>query len=285
MKYTLTKRDVGILLGFLGIVIAGLTYYFIYMGYKDKTAELEAANSAMQQRVDVLQDLVNRQSELVAETEKNNREADEIMDRFPADFRYEDAILFGLELNEVSPFVEFPAISFTEGESVYAFQDITALANEQVRGYIPEGTVNAQAPAAEEGAAPAEEAAPVEPAQPASTPELMKKETSYTSSSDYAGLKNALAYVIQSTDRCGLNVTSVYDETTGMLNNVLNVKSYYVINTEKTYEAPEIPIVVRGTDDIFNAFSVDRGNRLNMGEGGRISEESSNNSAEVSEED
>ena len=30
MKYTLTKRDVGILLGFLGVVIAGLTYYFIY---------------------------------------------------------------------------------------------------------------------------------------------------------------------------------------------------------------------------------------------------------------
>ncbi len=265
MKYTLTKRDVGILLGFLGIVIAGLTYYFVYMGYHDKTGELEAANAAMQARVDVLQDLVNRQSELVADTQKNNKEAEELMDRFPADYRYEDAILFGIELNELSPFEEFPAIAFTDAESVYAFEDITAAASEQVRGYIPAGVAEA-APAEGEEEASAEEA-PAE-GSTASLPELIKKGTAYTCTTDYAGLKNALAYVVDSKDRCGLNVTTVYDNETGLLTNVLNIVPYYVINTDKVYETPEIPVVVKGTDDIFNALSTGRSDdRLNMGEG------------------
>ncbi len=283
MKYTLTKRDIGILLGFLGIVILGLTYYFVYMGYSGKTEELNASNEAMQARVDVLQDLVDRQSELVAETEKNNREAEAVMDQFPSDYRYEDAILFGLELNEVAPFSEFPAITFSEAESIYTFQDIEALANEQVRGYIPGGI---PAPASVEGEeAPAEQAAPTETAPAVSLPELFKKETSYTSVTDYAGLKNMLAYVVGYEDRSGMNITAVYDEEKGMLNNVLNLKSYYVINTDKPYEEPVIPTVVKGTDDLFNTFSVDRSNRPNMGEGGRISEESLPQVEGESEED
>ncbi len=268
MKYTLTKRDVGILLGFLGIVIAGLTYYFIYIGYKDKTTELVAANAAMQERVDVLQDLVNRQSELVADTQKNNKEAEELMDRFPADYRYEDALLFGIELNELSPFEEFPAIAFTDPESVYAFEDVTAAASEQVRGYIPAGVVEAAPVEGEDGEALDEEVPVAESAPTNALPELIKKGTSYTCTTDYAGLKNALAYVLDSTDRCGLNITTVYSNETGLLTNVLDVIPYYVINTDKVYEAPEIPVVVKGTDDIFNALSTGRSsNRLNMGEG------------------
>ena len=52
MKYSLTKRDIGILLGFFGLVILGLTYYFVYRGYTAKTAELVLANDAMQARVE-----------------------------------------------------------------------------------------------------------------------------------------------------------------------------------------------------------------------------------------
>lgn len=265
MKYTLTKRDVGLLLGFFGIAILGLTYYFIYMGYSDKTKELEAANTAMQARVDVLQDLVNRQAELVENTEKFNAEAEEIMDRFPADYRYEDAILYGIELIESSPMESMPSISFGDEQTIYTFADIDAAANEQVKGYIPEVAVGVPETPEE---APAD--VPVEPAQePANgTPELKSKTIVYNNKTDYNGFKNALASVVNKPDRCGLNVTAVYDANDGMLTDSLSVVTYYVANTDKVYKEPEMPVVIKGTDDIFNTNAIRSSatnGRLNMG--------------------
>ena len=270
MKYTLTKRDIGILFGFFGIVILGLVYYFVYIGYKDKTKELAAANEAMQARVDVLQDLVNRQDELVSSTQSNNSKAEEILAKFPAGFEYEDAILFGIDLTDVSPMESMPVIGFSEEEELYAFTDVEAAANEQVRGYIPEGVPGANA----EEAAPEEEAFEdgEVPAAAAVLPALKRKITSYTNTTDYSGLKNALAYVLDKDDRCGLNVNATYDATTGMLTDTIMVKSYYVVNTDKVYVEPEMPVVVKGTDDIFGTTSYSRpqSDRLNMGSSGIV---------------
>lgn len=263
MKYTLTKRDVGLLLGFFGIAILGLTYYFIYMGYSDKTKELEAANTAMQARVDVLQDLVNRQGELVENTEKYNTEAEEIMDRFPADYRYEDAILYGIELIESSPMESMPSISFESEQTVFTFADIDAAASEQVKGYIPEGTAVVEE---------SDEAQPEVSEEPASTstavPELRSKTIVYNNKTDYSGFKNALASVVNKADRCGLKVTAVYDASEGLITDSLSVFTYYVVNTDKVYKEPEMPVVIKGTDDIFNTNAIRSSatnGRLNMG--------------------
>ncbi len=253
MKYTLTKRDIGILMGFLGIVILGLTYYFIYYGYSGKTEELQAANTAMQARVDVLQDLVNRQDELVQNTQKYNDEADTIMSKFPADYWYEDAILYGIELIDVAPLEDLSAISFEDEQTVYTFADIDAAANEKVRGYIPDGGVPAPAP---EGEATQEQEAAPAPAEAVATPELKSKAITYVNKTDYNGFKNALAYVVNRAERSGLNVNAVYDDTEGLINDSISVSSYYVVNNQKTYKEPEMPIVVKGTDDIFGTTSI-----------------------------
>lgn len=263
MKYTLTKRDVGLLLGFFGIVILGLTYYFVYMGYSDKTKSLEAANAAMQSRVDVLQELVDRQAELVDNTAKYNSEAEELINKFPADFQYEDAILYGIELIEAAPMESMPVIAFGQEQAVYTFADIEAAANEQVRGYIPDGGV---ATATEEGTEDVDTGA--EASAAVGSIELKSKTTTYTNKTDYGGLKNALAHILNKNDRCGLNVTAVYDATDGLLTDTLSVVSYYVINTDKVYQEPEMPMVIKGTDDIFGTMSTGRPSstgRLNMG--------------------
>ena len=272
MKYSLTKRDIGILLGFFGLVILGLTYYFVYRGYTAKTAELVLANDAMQARVDVLQDLVNRQTELVDNTEKFKREAEDLMDEFPADSRYEDAILYGIELIETSPLDRMPGITFGEEEILYTFADVDAAANEQVRGYIPDGTVSD--PAA--GEAPPVDAAVEAPASEegaSNQPELRCKTNVYTNMTDYNGFKNALAHVVNKNERCVLNISAVYDETEGLIVNNLSVSSYYLANTDKVYTEPEMPIVIKGTDDIFGTVPIGSrptAERLNMGSSGIV---------------
>ena len=270
MKYTITKRDVAIILGFIGVVILGLTYYFIYMGYSDKTKELQAANNAMQDRVDVLQELVDRQDELIANTKKNNEEISEYLDKFPADYKYEDAILFGIQLTDISPYSALPVISFGDEESMYNFEDVASIASEQVRGYIPDGGVATT----EEG-----EESVVPEGTPTSLPELKRKVISYNHTTDYSGLKNSLSYVLDKKDRCGLNINVAYDPTSGMLNGVLNVMDYYVKNTDKVYNEPEMPIVIKGTDDMFGTMSLGgpRPSRLNMGEGSQTNSVSGNN--------
>lgn len=269
MKYTLTKRDIGLILGFLGVLILGLVYYFVYIGYSDKTKELQAANDAMQSRVDVLQDLVNRQDELIATTKKNQEEASRYMEQFPADYRYEDAILFGIELTDVSPYDALPNISFGEEESIYTFEDVASIASEQVRGYIPDGGV-----VAEGESAPEENSE--QSASSQSMPELKRKIMSYTHITDYSGLKNSLAYVLAKKDRSGVAINVAYDPTSGMLNGVLNVVDYYVTNTDRVYIEPEMPIVMQGTDDMFGTLSLGgpRPSRLNSLVGSQIQESS-----------
>lgn len=255
MKYTLTKRDIAILLGFFGIVILGLTYYFVYMGYSSKTEELKAANAGLQSRVDVLQSIADQQDQLVSDTRSFEAKTEEIMSHYPADFRDEDGFMLAVDLQAVSPLETITSVANSEPTSLYNFEDVKAKTDEQVRGYIPDQ--NAAVP--EEGEQVAEEGEPIPDAsamEAGTLPGLEYKETTINCTCDYPSLKNAVAYLIDKNEKHSIKIQAVYDITTGILGTTYSVKSPYMINTDKTYTEPEVPFIMQGTDNIFGTVSL-----------------------------
>lgn len=254
MKYTLTKRDVGILVGFIGIVILGLTYYFIYMGYKGKTEELRNANAGLQSRVDVLQSIADQQDQLMADTRKFNEQSESIMKRYPADFRDEDGFMLAVDLQTISPFESVTSVANSDPISLYSFEDVKAKTDEQVKGYIPDNNspTMVEGENAGEGGGENSENQPVGGA--ASLPGLECKETTINCTCDYPSFKNAVAYLVDQEEKHSITIQAIYDITTGILASTYTVRSPYIINTDKVYTEPEVPFIVQGTDNIFGTI-------------------------------
>ncbi len=254
MKYTLTKRDIAVLLGFFGIVILGLTYYFIYMGYSGKTEELKVANAGLQNRVDVLQSIADQQDQLVADAKKFESKTEEIMSHYPADFRDEDGFMLAVDLQAVSPLETISSVANSDPTVLYNFEDVKAKTDEQVKGYIPD-----------QNASTSEDQQPMEGEESetddtldttGTLPGLEYKETTINCTCDYPSFKNAVTYLIDKNEKHSIKIQAVYDIATGILATTYTIKSPYVINTDKIYTEPEVPFIIQGTDNIFGTVSL-----------------------------
>ena len=259
MKYVITKRDRAILIALFGLLVLGGVYYFIYIGYKDKTAQLKSQNQAIQSRVDVLQSIADQQAELVAQTNSNNELAEKILTRFPSNIYEEDVILFSKALQEFAPFESIPNVGIGGPQLVFAYEDISAQTSEIVNGYIPAEVTGASAPAP----APAEgevttegEPAPAPAQDPSVLPSMYVRNVTLAGETDYDGFKNAIRFIVDNFDRSNMSVNASYDLSTGMLEASMNIGRYYVTGTGKQYVEPEIRDVIQGTDNIFGTISL-----------------------------
>lgn len=246
MKYTVSKKDIAVILGFVGILVLGLTYYFVYMGYSDKTEQLKNTNAGLQSRVDVLQSIADQQDQLMADAKNFEQKSEEIFNHFPAGFRDEDGFMLAVDLQAVSPFDSISTVTNSDPVTLYNFEDVKAKTDEQVRGYIPNQN-SQEAPAEGEQT---ESAAPVTP------PGLECVDTVINCTCDYPSFKNAIAYLIDDNMLHNIKIQAVYDITTGILASTYTIRSPYVINTDKVYTEPEVPFIVQGTDNIFGTTSL-----------------------------
>lgn len=245
MKYKISKRDVAIILGFIGVLVLGLTYYFIYMSYSEKTEQLKTANAGLQSRVDVLQSIADQQEQLIADARNFEQKSEEIFNHYPAGFRDEDGFMMAVDLQAIAPLDSISTVTNSDPVSLYNFEDVKAKTDEQVKGYIPDQNVQTEA-APEEG----EQPSPVTP------PGLECVDTVINCTCDYPSFKNAVAYLIDANEMHSIKIQAVYDITTGILASTYTIRSPYVINTDKVYTEPEVPFIIQGTDNIFGTTSL-----------------------------
>lgn len=266
MDMTISKKDRALLIALAGVLVAATTYWFIYVGFSEKTTALETENATLQTRVNTLQDLVNQQEILKENTIANTNEAQAIMNRFPADVREEDLIMLAVNLQNYAPFGTVDSVTIDEPEQLYQFADVGAKTESIVRGKLPlENVIQAAvtdsatdsttdaADGVQTEVVPAQTSTPVA----ANTPVLYKRDGSIICTTTYEGLKRAVSYVLERNDRTGIAVTATYDITTGILLAGIKVAPCYITGTDKQYIAPDIPYVQQGTDNIFGTLSFD----------------------------
>lgn len=261
-----SKRDILLLLGFLGILAAVCSYLFVFQPTMEKSEALKQENQELQNRIADLQNKSANRDTYESETAQMRREMEEIYQLFPVDVREENAVLLAINQELLSPMtvesvtidalLEVPLLEMQDQEMPDATYEI-----EEVEE-IEDATGTQEAPTPETG--DTQGAAGTNPFN------LMSRKATINYEVSYEGLKRSVKNICMQTDRMvidSLNV--VYDEQTGLLKGSTTVNMFCVPNQEgKEYEEPDFGGVLLGTDNIFGTRVIrSEGNLPDLEEG------------------
>ena len=272
-----SKRDILLLIGFLGILVGVCSYLFVFQPTMEKADALEQENMQLQSRISDLKSKQANKETYESETVKMEQEMKEIYQLFPVDVREENAILLAINQELVAPLkvesvtidalLDVPFLDSVPEEETQISYEIDAV--EELEDY--------------EGTQQSEEALTVggEDGSGGLNPYGLKsRKVTMTYEISYEALKRSVKNICMQTDRMVIdNMTVVYDESTGLLHGTTAVNMYCVPNQEgKEYVQPNFSSVLLGTDNIFGTIVIRSESGLGdlegaEGEGGEDTEE------------
>lgn len=250
-----SKRDILLLIGFLGILVGVCSYLFVFQPTMEKADALEQENMQLQSKISDLKSKQANKETYESETVKMEQEMKEIYQLFPVDVREENAILLAINQELVAPLkvesvtidalLDVPFLDSVPEEETQISYEIDAV--EELEDY--------------EGTQQSEEALTVggEDGTGGLNPYGLKsRKVTMTYEISYEALKRSVKNICLQTDRMVIdNMTVVYDESTGLLHGTTAVNMYCVPNQEgKEYVQPNFSSVLLGTDNIFGTIVI-----------------------------
>ena len=229
------RKDVQLLLMVLGILLAVLSWQFVYNPNIEEAEALAAENETLQATVTELETLEANRETYVTETENMKNDALDIIDKFPAAFLMEDEIMYLYNMEGVvQNQVVIPNIGFgAQNEVPYS-------------GTLTVGEYQLT----DEGI------------------KLMTAQDNITFATTYTGLKNVIHYVYEMPGRKSITSVSLTAGDDGFLSGTMSVDFYALFGTEKLYTPLDIKGVPLGKSNIFGVLDE------NVGAAGADSEES-----------
>lgn len=244
-----SKRDILLLVAFIGILAAVCSYFFVCQPTMEKTEALVQENQQLQERIADLQNKTENRDSYESQTAQMNQRMKEIYQLFPVDVREENAVLLAINQELLSPMkvesvtidalLEVPIAEVQQEEmpdATYEIDEVEAIEDDIG---IQEG--------------PTPEAGDTQGAAGVNPFHLMNRKTTINYEVSYEGLKRSVKNICMQTDRMVIdNLSVVYDEQTGLLKGTTSINMYCVPDQEgKEYEEPDFGGVLLGTDNIF----------------------------------
>lgn len=253
---TVSKKDILLLIGFLGILAAVCSYLFVFQPTMEKADALEQENLQLQLRISDLTAKMANKDTYEGQTEQMKQEMKAIYQLFPVDVREEDSILLAINQELMAP-MEIDSITIEALQDVNFLEDVdngeeiehTYEIDEIEQYEAQEGIEDETAAAATQADASADSTSPIA---------LKNRKVTINYSVSYEGLKRSVKNIVMQTNRMTIdNVAVAYDETTGLLQGMTTVNMYCVWGQEdKEYVAPDFSSVLLGTDNIFGTITV-----------------------------
>ena len=129
----LSKRDIGLFLGLLGLVIAVASYALVFNPMKLKNQELETELTALKDKEAKLTELVDDFDYYKEQIEVCKEKSAEIETRFPSEVKPENEIMYAVELEDELE-IEFSTLNYgtpleiiTDGQKADRFAYCTSL--------------------------------------------------------------------------------------------------------------------------------------------------------------
>ena len=207
----LSKRDKGILLALLGILLAVASYVLVYTPTVEKHEALKRELAQLQNREAQLVELEQKMPYYKEQIVVCQERVDELVVFFPAQIKPENEIMYAVELeNELE--LDFSTLNYGTPMEFMATTN-----NAGLTAYNTPLSMNFRG--------------------------------------TYQGLKDVVEYTKAQQDRKVVDtVTAAYDGVTGQLVGTMTINMYTIEGTEKMYEAPYVPSMNFGVDNIFGTF-------------------------------
>lgn len=215
------RKDVQLLLIVLGILLAVLSWQFIYNPNIEEADKITAENETLRATVNELEILDAKKDQYIADTETMWQECTEIKNRFPAGFLMEDEIMYLYNMENVSQNeVVVPNIGFGPQNEVPYSGSLTVgeyqLKDDGIKMFTAQDNI--------------------------------------TFTTTYTGLKNVIHYIYDIPGRKSISSVSLTSGTDGYLSGTMSVDFYALSGTEKLYSPLDIKGVPLGKANIFNVL-------------------------------
>lgn len=265
----ISKRDIKLLLMFLGIAFLAVSYFWVYKGQMDEAANIESQNLLLTERLNELLAMDQDKDFYKDETERMNLEVQNYVKSFPAAVKEEDGILLANRMEKVID-MRISNVSLGNRELLSTL-DGSAEAEESAgnetlmekgnsatqeqldtiegmegsndggtRTNVPDDTGNAAAQAIYDQAW---------------RPALYRNQDTFQFVTDYRGLKDAVKYINSEAGRMTVNsISASLDSSTGKLSGTVSVNLYSMSNTGSSYVSPDAGNVKLGTHNIFGTL-------------------------------
>lgn len=225
------NKGQGVLAGviLLGLVIVFASYKFVYSSYKEKTAVIEAENATLEKKVETLKVYYDNRETYKKNIEMYFSEVETILEKYPADVRYEDVIMQAVYMQMRAP-ITFDSMTISDKIDLVT---------------VPEETiVNLQ-----------------DDRYPSSV-SFKETETSYMNEVKYDALKAILSQILEKENRVAIkqiNYTKATVDEDGqpILSGSIDLAYYSVTGTSKEYVAPSIAEYESQTSNIFGVEIVE----------------------------
>ncbi len=215
-RLNVSDSELRLIIIFIAVCMLGAAYYFGFSSFNEKAKLVEESNVKDQQRITQLQSMAGRRVQIEEEIIKYNQLIEDTIAKYPVDVPTEKSIYL-LQGIEDSTNAHFNAINFLMDTR------LTALS-----GNVTDETAVVDGPVA------------------------YYNTLTMAYDASYDDLKDMVDYIHDFDDRMTIpSITAAYDTETGNISGIINVRMYYLTETEKEYE--EIPDtgIDHGVNNIF----------------------------------
>ena len=236
----MSARDKKIIIVLIGAVILALSYFLVFQQAQEKKAQLESENTTLRQKYQELSALAAKADDYKVEISTMNEEMEKLLKHYPSYLMIENTIMDVVSLEEEtktsvsSLSVAAPvAIDVNTGDVA----DSSTTNNTDAENTETTDTTNTDTTAT---------------VQTQISYQLYGVDNTVVFKANNTGLKKLIELVAKADNRQKVSsLTVAFDESEGKLNGTLVYDAYFLYGIDKPYEAPYIPSMPHGTDDVF----------------------------------
>ena len=238
-KKKMSNRDKMMLFIFGAILIVAAAYFLVFAKMNEKRSALEAENTTLSQEVSKLETMEAQKDSVLEETKQTQLDVADVLSKFPAEVRTEDAIYDLNDMYESISDVKIESESFNMNQLFYQ------------QGAVDTDTTTG----ATANASPAPKSNPASVA--AITSDTPVNDV-ITAAADYTGYRSTVNVSFTSTydslKKVRMTISEISataDDEESVLACAMTIDMYAISGTGEVYESPNVSNGNTGVDNIF----------------------------------
>lgn len=259
----MSTRDKKLLIILAGVAILALTYFLIFIPQSNKRDSLKSENMNLKSQYNQLSALAAKADDYTKKTKDMSDAMQQVYDNFPSYLQIENGIMdaVAIEKSTNTNITELTVGSPTaidvnnptgEAGTDSSTGSTTDSSNTDSSQSSQTADGNSSQSQTDDGSAAGSGTSSGSAKSTVTGYQLYDVSTVMAFKTEYHGLKAMLGEVIGSSQKKTISTLNVsFDDSTGKLTGEMLVDSYFLYGLDKPYEAPYIPAVPHGTNNLF----------------------------------